>query len=130
MIFHWFSNNGRCYCHVEGWCYCPVYTFYVWLMLVWLVCDGSMVMYGGGVFQMLFKPLTKGSGWLSYILILTLHPITLVPVRMPPIWVIRSLSLGAINLLVKGLKSIWNTPPPYMTILPSQIMTPLLIISP
>ena len=24
-----------------------------------MTCDGSMVMYGGGVFQMLFKPFTK-----------------------------------------------------------------------
>ena len=46
-----------------------------------MTCDGSVVMYGGGVFQMLFKPFTKGSGSLSYILILTLHPITLVPVN-------------------------------------------------
>ena len=45
-----------------------------------MTCDGSVVMYGGGVFQMLFKPFTKGSGWFSYILILTLHPITLVSI--------------------------------------------------
>ena len=27
-----------------------------------MTCDGGMVMYGGGVFQMFFKPFTKGSG--------------------------------------------------------------------
>ena len=45
-----------------------------------MTCDGIVVMYGGGVFQMLFKPFTKGSGWFSYVLILTLQPITLVSV--------------------------------------------------
>ena len=30
---------------------------------------------------MLFKPFTKGSGWFSYLLIIALHPITLVPVN-------------------------------------------------
>ena len=30
---------------------------------------------------MLFKPFTKGSGWFTYILIITLHPITLVSVN-------------------------------------------------
>ena len=61
-----------------------------------MTCDGIVVMYGGGVFQMLFKPFTKGSGWFSYVLILTLQPITLVSVDDATFWVIRSLSLGAI----------------------------------
>ena len=30
---------------------------------------------------MLFKPFTKGSSWFSYLLIIALHPITLVPVN-------------------------------------------------
>ena len=62
---------------IEGWIVYPnVYSFFDQPNVVMLLsphygeiikgsimtCDGIVVMYGGGVFQMLFKPFTKGSG--------------------------------------------------------------------
>ena len=62
---------------IEGWIVYPnVYSFFDQPNVIMLLsphyseiikgsimtCDGIVVMYGGGVFQMLFKPFTKGSG--------------------------------------------------------------------
>ena len=35
---------------------------------------------GGGVCEMFFKPLSKCPGWLSYIIFIAFHPVTLIPI--------------------------------------------------
>ena len=48
MIFHLVSNNGRCYCHVKGWCYCPVYI---------VLCLADVVPIDNGMSSYLYFPM-------------------------------------------------------------------------
>ena len=46
-----------------------------------MTCDVTVVIDGGGVLEILFKPLTKCPGCFTYILIFTFHPVTLIPIN-------------------------------------------------
>ena len=45
-----------------------------------MICDSLVVIYWGGGLQMFLKPLSKSSGWLPYVLIITVHPLAFEPV--------------------------------------------------
>ena len=53
-----------------------------------------MVIDGRGGLLVFFEPLSKGSGGLSYILLITLHSITLVSIDDPTLFQHRILVLG------------------------------------
>ena len=48
-----------------------------------MTCDVLVVIYGGGCLEMFFEPLTKGSRGFTNVLLITLHPVTLISVDDP-----------------------------------------------
>ena len=63
-----------------------------------MTCDVTVIMNWGGGFQMFFKPLSKCSSCLSYVLLITFQPITFESVDYATFFVMWSLSLGATKL--------------------------------
>ena len=45
-----------------------------------MTCDVTLVIDWGGVLEMFSKPLSKCPSWLSYILFIAFHPVTLIPI--------------------------------------------------
>ena len=64
-----------------------------------------MVKYGGWSLLMLFEPLPKGSGGFPYIFLITLHPVTFVPVDDSTLFYDRIFVLGGHQEAFDGIAS-------------------------
>ena len=64
-----------------------------------------MVKYGGWGLLMFFEPLSKGSGGLPYIFLITLHPVTFVPIDDSTLFHKRIFVLGSHQEAFDGISS-------------------------